>query len=149
MTATNHAITGAIIATLIDKPIIALPLALASHFVTDMLPHFGFAGHGGYKAGMKRRLQKIVMVADLVLFIPFILILLHYHVPFWTYAAAFLALCPDFHDFLAYFLFGKNNGWNWFSKWAGQIQWCERPWGIIVEIVWYVGGLAILVNLLS
>lgn len=148
MTATNHAITGAIIATVIDKPYLALPLALLSHFALDILPHFGFAGHGGYRAGVKHRLQRIVMLADPIFFIPFLVVLVVHHASIWVYVAAFLALSPDFHDFLAYFIFGKNNGWNWFSKWAGIIQWCERPWGIFVEAVWYVAGMTLLIHLL-
>jgi hypothetical protein len=41
MTATNHVITGAILVAAIKNPVVALPLALASHFVLDYLPHFG------------------------------------------------------------------------------------------------------------
>jgi hypothetical protein len=149
MTATNHAITGAIIAVVIDKPVIALPLALLSHFAQDALPHFGYAGHGGYREGLKHRSLKFVMLADLLSFIPFLAILLVHNASIWVYLAAFLALSPDFYDFIAYFIFKKDAGWNWFSKTASTIQWCERPWGIGVEILWYIGGLILLVELLA
>ncbi|HET7827673.1 MAG TPA: hypothetical protein VFK97_02290 [Candidatus Saccharimonadales bacterium] len=149
MTATNHALTGAIIAVAIDKPAIALPLAFFSHFAQDAIPHYGLAGHGGYKATLKSRLSKAIMLADPIAFVPLILVLLVHQANFWVYAAAFLALSPDFHDFIAYFVFKKPTRFNWFSKWASTIQWCERPWGIFVEVIWYIGGLALLINLLT
>ena len=56
MTATNHALTGAAIATLGKAtPICAIPLAFASHFVCDSLPHFGLKLKFGSK-GMWRYL---------------------------------------------------------------------------------------------
>ena len=42
MTATNHVVTGMLVATFINNPLIALPVALASHFALDAIPHFGF-----------------------------------------------------------------------------------------------------------
>ena len=149
MTATNHAITGAIIATVIHKPAIALPIALLSHFATDAIPHFGYGGHGGYRQAIKRKLQKAMMLADPIAFVPFLLILITRHASIWVYLAAFLAVSPDLHDFIAYFFFKKDTGWNRFSKLASAIQWCERPWGVTVEIAWYFGGLFLLNHLLG
>jgi len=40
MLETPHALVGAAIATKIPNPAIALPLAFASHFVLDMVPHW-------------------------------------------------------------------------------------------------------------
>lgn len=40
MLETPHALVGAAIATKIPNPLIALPLAFASHFVLDMVPHW-------------------------------------------------------------------------------------------------------------
>ncbi|KKR30244.1 MAG: hypothetical protein UT61_C0010G0017 [Candidatus Woesebacteria bacterium GW2011_GWA1_39_8] len=40
MLETPHVVVGAAIATKIPNPLIALPLALASHFVLDMVPHW-------------------------------------------------------------------------------------------------------------
>ncbi|MFZ1324307.1 MAG: hypothetical protein WAQ57_04090 [Candidatus Saccharimonadales bacterium] len=37
----NHAAAGAGIALAVRQPLLALPLALASHFVLDALPHYG------------------------------------------------------------------------------------------------------------
>lgn len=40
MTATAHAIIGTVIAAKIGNPALAIPLAIASHFVVDALPHW-------------------------------------------------------------------------------------------------------------
>ena len=41
MTATNHALTGAIIGLVIGEPVLAIALAFASHFICDALPPVG------------------------------------------------------------------------------------------------------------
>ncbi len=41
MTATNHTVTGMVIATAVKTPWAAVPLAFASHFLLDAIPHFG------------------------------------------------------------------------------------------------------------
>ncbi|HEX5447914.1 MAG TPA: hypothetical protein VFW90_01800 [Candidatus Saccharimonadales bacterium] len=147
MTATNHAITGAVIATVIHNPAVALPLAFFSHFFQDALPHFGYGGNGGYRQAVKHPSLKFVMAGDVVFFMPFVIILLSHHASLWVYLAAFLALCPDFYNFIRYFFLGKGNE-DKISQFLTFIQWCERPWGIIVEIAWYVAGLILLVNIL-
>jgi len=43
MTATGHAIVGTIIAAKIGNPILAVPIALASHIVADTIPHWDTA----------------------------------------------------------------------------------------------------------
>lgn len=43
MTATNHALTGAVIALAINEPWLAIPLAFLSHFAIDAIPHWDYA----------------------------------------------------------------------------------------------------------
>ena len=40
MTATAHALIGASIASRFTNPIIGIPLAIASHFLADLVPHW-------------------------------------------------------------------------------------------------------------
>jgi hypothetical protein len=40
MTATAHALVGTVIAAKIGNPALAIPLALASHVIMDMIPHW-------------------------------------------------------------------------------------------------------------
>ena len=53
MTATNHALSGALIGLAVMQPILALPLAFVSHFMLDAVPHFGFDEHGGHLKNKK------------------------------------------------------------------------------------------------
>lgn len=43
MTATGHAIIGTVIAAKIGNPALAIPIAFASHFLADALPHWDTA----------------------------------------------------------------------------------------------------------
>lgn len=45
MTATSHAVVGAAIAASTSNLLIALPLALVSHFFMDLIPHWDFGTH--------------------------------------------------------------------------------------------------------
>lgn len=40
MTATTHALTGGVIAAAVANPVIALPTAVAVHFLIDLIPHW-------------------------------------------------------------------------------------------------------------
>jgi hypothetical protein len=42
MTATNHVVAGALIATYLHNPWLAIPVAVASHFALDSLPHIEY-----------------------------------------------------------------------------------------------------------
>ena len=64
----------------------------------------------------------------------------------WTWlvaAAAFLAVAPDFHWIIRYFFYerrGQEPPQSRFGQFHTRIQWCERPWGIAVEVVTFVLG---------
>lgn len=45
MTATAHALVAGAIAVKIGNPLLAIPLAIASHFVMDCIPHWDFGTH--------------------------------------------------------------------------------------------------------
>ncbi|MGD9495219.1 MAG: hypothetical protein AB7Y46_02800 [Armatimonadota bacterium] len=66
MMATPHLLTGAAVARVLRRPVLALPAAFASHFVLDMMPHldsndlFGMPGHG------PTQLEASVAVADFI-----------------------------------------------------------------------------------
>lgn len=40
MLITPHALTGAAITVLVPNPLVSVPLAIGSHFVLDMIPHW-------------------------------------------------------------------------------------------------------------
>lgn len=152
MIATNHAVTGALIATAIDKPLLALPLALASHFALDALPHFGYPGHNGFGQALKYKISKMVAIADPLLLICLVVLLWLSGATGYIYLAALLAAAPDIEWLYDYFRFersGKKPPSSWLAPFHKYIQWCERPWGIWVEAGWLTVTSLLLIHILQ
>lgn len=57
MTATSHALIGASIASLIPNPILAIPLAITSHFAADLIPHWDAGTNWRKKTIMRLRVE--------------------------------------------------------------------------------------------
>jgi trigger factor len=96
MTATNHALTGAAIGLLVGNPLIAIPLAIASHFICDIIPHFGSQDSSVSWIGSKP--FKIYLVIDALICFALVVLLYASHPLHWQTAAvsAFAAASPDF-----------------------------------------------------
>lgn len=149
MTATNHALTGAIIGLVVGQPLIALPAAVASHFVCDALPHFG-----------SNTPQKIIkttgfrnyLIMEVGLCFLLVLLLALLQPQHWLLAAvcAFLAASPDLLWINKYLKARRGEPWkpSSFAKFAGGIQWFQRPIGAVVEVAWFVAAIIILVPFL-
>lgn len=152
MRAINHAATGAIIGLTIGNPVVALPLALISHFVLDAVPHHGWTGQD--KAVLKRLDFKAMLIIDALLCFGLVLILFIIRPSNWLVAiiGAFLAASPDLYS-LPRFLksIGKTKSikWDRFRRFHKNIQWFERPIGVVVEIAVFIGAGFILFTLLK
>ena len=152
MTAINHALTGATIGLLVGIPGVALPAAFISHFICDMIPHFGVE---------KRRMTKMFrshkflgyLISDIALCGILVLALAVFQPEHWLLASvcAFLATSPDFiwvSKFQAARMKGKKELHNWFTRFSGGIQWFQRPIGAVVEIAWFAAGISVLMPFL-
>jgi hypothetical protein len=139
MTALNHALTGAAVAAAINKPILALPAALLSHFVIDAVPHWNYK----LKPHIARR--QLVMLADLALSLG-LLLFLAITVdanPWLIIAGGLLGILPD-TMWLRFFITGRPsisgnpkrliNRLRQFHHW---IQWSETARGFFVELLWF------------
>jgi hypothetical protein len=151
MTATNHALTGAAIGLLVGNPLIAIPLAIASHFICDIIPHFGSQDSSVSWIGSKP--FKIYLVIDALICIALVVLLYASHPLHWQTAAvsAFAAASPDFF-WIPKFLEarkGRSHKENAFGRFAGRIQWFQRPIGAPVEIAWMIAGIVILLPFVS
>src|SRR5690242_2115662 len=123
MTATNHALSGAVIALAVKNPVLAIPLAFVSHFVLDLLPHYNppgltretFVNHAeSWRKKMKFRSFRIIFFSDIALaiiltvMIPFVAVS---SVSVWTVLFSMVAgASPDFLgglDYLFYLLTHK------------------------------------------
>jgi hypothetical protein len=148
MTATNHAITGAIIGLVVGQPLIALPAAFLSHFVCDAIPHFGPAANISNNNWLKSKTFKTMLRTDAVCCILLVAVIADRHPVHWLLACicAFLATSPDLFWINGFMKANKNKKWNpnLYSKFAYTIQWFEKPTGALVELTWLVYGIFII-----
>lgn len=140
MTATSHAVTGAAVATLVRQPLLALPLAFISHFVSDMVPHFGIDSKFGSRSMFWRLGIDGVVTVCIAIFL-----LISGVANAWFLAlAGFIAMSPD----LMWLYHGLKKhspaDYGFFSRMHSGIQLYEKPLGIVIEIVWVAGCLIII-----
>jgi hypothetical protein len=139
VTASNHVVTGALIATAVTQPALAIPLAFMSHFVLDALPHYGDTN----KRSWLNRNFKYILAVDLFLASLFLLGIVILQPASWFLLAfcGALAVSPDIL-WLPYFLADLRHEElhdTKLAKFLKWIQWGERPWGIYLEVVVLVG----------
>lgn len=142
MIGANHILTGALIGATVKQPAVALPLAFVSHFVLDLLPHFGFKDwqeRHKYAALLNK-----VLATDLLLILLVIIFLLSTATGNLVFAAAFVAVAPDFawvYRFIIQEHFGTRppRPRNWFNRFHGDLQTREFRQGYIIEYMAFLG----------
>lgn len=144
MTFANHALAGTIVAASGKNPVLALTLAFASHYVLDALPHYGYS-RGGFGEIFKHRLSYVVQLLTLVSIAALWLVAdFGFNI---VLLAAIIAVSPDFEWFYRYWFYERKNldpPKTRLTVFHQRIQWCERPWGFIFEIVFFIYGLHLL-----
>lgn len=140
MTGFNHTLAGALAAVTLPAPLAPL-VALVSHFVFDAFPHFG--RHTELRPYTKSFIQ--LLGIDAVLCVMSLLLALMLFPDKWLLilACTFLSTLPDF----LWLLDGKVGWLKGFFSFASVIQWGERPWGWVLEIIYgtiFVATLIIL-----
>lgn len=148
MTATNHAVTGALIATVVTNPVIGLPLALLSHFVLDAFPHFG--AHTVAKPSSRN--FRAILTFDALMMLAFlgcvVLAAARTDIASWwiVLAGGFLGALPDVMWFKHYQndLKGEDKHWDIVRKAHKKIQQWEVSWGWTVEVIWFIACILIL-----
>lgn len=142
MIATNHYLVGVASAALLKNPVIVFPVAFASHFILDALPHFGLK----YSKNRGKILLSIGIVDAVVLLVAMVLTVNHY--PTWYLPVGIVAISPDFawvYRFIIKERFGAlpPSPRSTFNAWHANIQKLESKRGAVVEI-----GSAILLSIL-
>lgn len=139
MLAINHTLTALLIAVTVKKPELVVPIALASHFVLDVIPHYG--EHEKVSRGSS--FYNLKIIADGLLSLLVVVLAINH----WPNLAgiivlsAFFSILPDLIWPLA--LVVKKQGPLWeFFKFHKQIQ-HESPNGIIIELIWGITFAAI------
>ena len=142
MTATNHAMTGAVIALAVRQPALAIPLAFASHFVLDSLPHFGIYEDDVLKRN-RHWLFRTVTSIDIPLMLVLLFVAPHLAAKKLAWgvvlAGMLAAIAPDSVWVYRFFNEIKTQQWrpgSRYSRFHQAIQWFEQPIGLIVEVIW-------------
>jgi hypothetical protein len=157
MTATAHALVSAAIASSVQNPILAIPLAFVSHFVLDVVPHWDFGTNWRSRAKAK---TGAVAIFDTVLGFSLAYFLFAGKVEgsllFWCMVAGNL---PDWMEAPYYIFFAKQNKKNpdknasFWENLTYAIYKLENvfhakaqaPFGIITQVV-AVGFFLLLLN---
>lgn len=123
-----HAVVGAAIATKVANPALALPLALASHFVLDLLPHWNPHLNREMKIhGKITSRTTAIVIADAIISLVAGSYIASMALPDITrfitiLAGSFFAVLPDVIEG-PYFFFGwKNPLITWLIKFQSSMQ---------------------------
>ena len=131
MTGLNHGLVGGAIAHYLPLPI-AIPLALASHFLMDALPHFGMPHHDRDRSKFWIIFFTIDALATFFL-AAYAILTRHYAM----FLGGLAGVIPDFiwvGRVIRTRSFDLSQNDNWFTKTHVGIQRLERPWGLWFEL---------------
>lgn len=142
MTATSHALTGALVATVVKQPLLAVPLAFLSHFVCDALPHFGL----DLKFGSRQMYWWLAIDGTVACLAALFLLNSGVANPILLAVCGFVAMAPDFMWLYVGLKKIKPANYHWFTKFHSSIQTYQKVPGIAVDIIW---SLAMLLGILK
>jgi hypothetical protein len=131
MTGLNHALAGGLIGKFVPLPLV-MPLALASHFILDMLPHYGIDQEQRDKSLFWRIFFSVDALATFCLAV-YAIQSQHYAM----FLGGLFATMPDYlwvGRIIKTRSFNLSSHSNSFTRWHANIQRFERPWGIWIEL---------------
>lgn len=135
MTATGHAIIGAVIAAKIGNPQLAIPIALVSHVLADLTPHWDLGTNGNITKDKDIVIKTftdvlfgfVISFAMLGIFFPGTN-------PAYAFSIIIISQLPDWLAFPYLFLKIDVPPFNWVYKFQKVFHWeMEKPWGIIIQ----------------
>lgn len=136
MTSTTHSLVAIAIAAKITSPELAIPLAFASNFLLDMVPHWDFGFGWREKSKTKLFLEGVFDVGlsyflTLVIYLKF---LSHLN-PVFVFACVFFSQLPDWLE-VPYLLFNwKGEPFHFFYRIQHHIhRKLDLPWGLVPQI---------------
>lgn len=136
MTATGHAVIGAVIAAKIGNPYLAIPLALLSHIAADAFPHWDPATNAKKKTRERLITEAAFDVAFGFVLAAVILGVFFPHTnPLYAFVMIIAAQGLDWITAPYYFLRIKKPPFIWCYKFQKFIEnRMDKPWGIINQI---------------
>ena len=142
MTATAHALIGASIASRVINPLIGIPLAIASHFAADLIPHWDAGTNHKQKSLMRLKLEAATDV--LVGFALVFLIFRSSVEPVYLFTMVIAAQLPDWLEAPSWMFGFKVPPFSWLDYLGHKLQSrMQLPWGLVTQVV-IVGMLVFL-----
>ena len=131
MLATNHAFAGSIIGAILPLPV-AIPVAFASHFVMDALPHYGIS----HSKRNKHAVYRLIVFSDTFIALSYAAAATVLHK--WNMEiCGWVAWSPDLVWVVYYLTHNRDlhiKPKNSFMRFHKSIQRYERPWGIVIDL---------------
>ncbi len=142
MQALNHMVFGGLVGLTFNDPVVAIPIALSSHFLMDVIPHYG----NDPKTARGTRAYNLRIVLDTLACILVMTFFLSLHPPNTSLfvLCAIFAVLPDLFWPLALYVKQKGIVWEFF-KFHKRIQYESRA-GIYLETVWFAVTTAIVIH---
>lgn len=141
MTATAHALIGASIAVRVTNPIIGIPLAIASHFAADLIPHWDAGTNHRQKSAFRLKFEATLDV--LLGFALSFLIFRNIVDPTYLFVMIISAQLPDWLEAPSWMFGFKVPPFSWLDYLGHKLQSrMQLPWGLVTQVV-LVGLLVI------
>lgn len=134
MLALSHAITGAVIAAKIHNPALGYTLAVVSHPLLDLVPHWDF----NTRCNGDRRTSTTILISLIDATIGFAIgiFLFHTQVPLpRLLLTMFLAQLPDWLEAPYHVFKWQFPPFSWVKRFQHYMHWKLRaPWGILTQL---------------
>lgn len=136
MTATAHALIGASIAIKFTNPYIGIPLAVVSHFVADLVPHWDAGTNHKKKSSLR---LKVEAVLDVLLGFALVFLIFRSQVmlnPVYMFVMIISAQLPDWLTAPSYMFNIKVPPFTWIHTLSHNTQTrMQLPWGLVTQVV--------------
>lgn len=145
MTGFSHATTGVVIAIAVGNPALAVPLALASHFVLDAVPHYGDDKLDGTNKAFRRFILIDAILGFGIAILMFVLMPEHRVL---IAVCAAMATVPDLMWLPNHIRQTQNlpsKPHNRLMQWHHKIQFEHPVWGILAEGIWLAAMLSFII----
>lgn len=144
MTATAHALIGASIAATVTNPLFGIPLAILSHFIADLVPHWDEGTNHRKKSKLRLKIEATLDV--LLGFAVSFLIFRNLTNPGYLFLMIIAAQLPDWLEAPSWMFGAKGPPFSWIDWISHNLQSrMQLPWGLVTQIV--VVGLILILTL--
>src|SRR3989344_4204759 len=143
MTATAHALIGASIASKVVNPAVDIPLAIISHFLADLVPHWDAGTNHRQKSPTRLKLEA---AADVLVGFALVFLIFRNTVdPVYLFTMVIAAQLPDWLEAPSWMFGFKVPPFSWLDWLGHKLQSrLALPWGLVTQIV--VVGLMLLLT---